>query len=34
MTSQKVSWPWGLGLRNYIWETWSQKMHEAISPEP
>ena len=29
--SQKISWPWGLGLRNYIWATWTQKMYPTIS---
>ena len=34
MKSQEISWPLGLGLRNYIWVTWAQKMYQAISPEP
>ena len=34
MKSQKMSWPWGLGARNYIWATWAQKTYQAISPEP
>ena len=25
---------WGLGPRNYIWATWTQKTYPAISPEP
>ena len=29
--SDKISWPWGLGPRNYIWATWTQKMHPTIS---
>ena len=32
--SQKISWPWGLGPRNYIWATWVKKTYPAISPEP
>ena len=34
MKSQKMSWPWGLGPKNYIWATWAQKTYPAISPEP
>ena len=34
MTSQKMSWPWGLLPRDYIWATWTQKTYPAISPEP
>ena len=34
MKSQKVSWPWGLGPRKYIWPTRAQKMYPEISPEP
>ena len=26
--------PWGLGLINYIWVTWAQKMYHVLSPEP
>ena len=36
--SKKVSWvallATTLGPRNYIWATWAQKTHPAISPEP
>ena len=34
MKIQKISCPWGLGPRNYIWATWDQKTYQAISPEP
>ena len=34
MKSQKISWPWGLGPRNYIWATWAWKMYQTICPEP
>ena len=34
MKPQKIYWPWGLGLRNYIWVTWAQKTYPTISPEP
>ena len=33
MKSQKLLSLWGLGPRNYIWVTWSQKMYQAITPE-
>ena len=34
MKSQKISWTWGLGPRNYIWVTLAQKTYQAISSEP
>ena len=33
MKSQKISWPLGLGPRNYVWATWAQEMYQAICPE-
>ena len=32
--SGKMSWPWDLGPRDYIWATWAQKTYPAISLEP
>ena len=34
MKSQKISWAWSLGPRNYIWATCAQKTYQAICPEP
>ena len=36
MKSQRMSWPWHLEPRNYIWATWAQKTYpiQPISPEP
>ena len=34
MKPQKIYCPWGLGPRNYIWATRTQKTYPAISPEP
>ena len=34
MKSQKISWTWVLGPRNYIWVTLAQKTCPAISSEP
>ena len=34
MKSQKISFLWALGSRNYIWVTWVQKTYQAITPEP
>ena len=34
MKSQKMSWPWELGLRNHIWATWVQKTYQAKSRKP
>ena len=34
MKSQKMSWPWAVGPKNYIWATWAQKIYPSISPEP
>ena len=31
--SQKITWHWGLGYRNYIWATWAQEIYWAISSE-
>lgn len=31
--SQKNTWHWGLGYRNYIWATWAQEIYWAISSE-
>ena len=28
MKSQKISWPCGLGPRNYIWAIWAQKTYQ------
>ena len=34
MKSYKISWPWGVGPRNYIWATWAKKTYPVINPEP